>query len=186
MDILKDMMNNPGLHHVAETIIGYMDRKVALNLVENRELLSEEEQKFLMESLKRRMFDEAQQICNKTLGYWSWTDGGNITKSIFQMYPFFIEALQDLKTSETFESFKQMGQILLLLEDVINEDSGFKLECLNRFIDPNDQDAKGPEDMIKILKKGADLYFFLRFLWPLRWVRCWIKHTYLEKYLNPQ
>ena len=73
------------------------------------------------------------------------------------MYPFFIEALQDLKTSETFESFKQMGQILRLLEDVINEDSGFKLECLNRFID--DQDAKGPEDMIKILKEGADLYF---------------------------
>ena len=147
------------------------------------------------------MFDEAQQICNKTYTFPStrfltfypddeydgfWIYGEKITKSIFQMFPFFIEALQDLKTSETVESFKQMGQILLMLEDVINEDIGFKLDCLNRFIDPNDQDAKGPEDMIKILKKGADLYFFLRFLWPLRWVRCWIKHTYLEKYLNPQ
>ena len=76
------------------------------------------------------------------------------------MFPFFIEALQDLKTSETVESFKQMGQILLLLEDVINEDIGFKLDCLNRFIDPNDQDAKGPEDMIKILKKGDELSLF--------------------------
>ena len=63
------------------------------------------------------------------------------------MYPFFIEALHDLKTSETLKSFKQMAKILLLLEDVINEDSGFKLKCLNDFIDPkdpNDQDAKGP------------------------------------------
>ena len=164
MDILKDMMNNPGLHHVAETIIGYMDRKVALNLVENRELLSEEEQKFLMESLKRRMFDEAQQICNKTYtlnNYWS---NGEIitksTKSIFQMFPFFIEALQDLKTSETVESFKQIGQILRLLEDVIDFDTEEKLACLNDSIDPNDQDAKGPEDMIKILKKGANFYDF--------------------------
>ena len=162
MDILKDLMSNPGLHHVAETIIGYMDRKVAMDLVENRELLSEEEQKFLMESLKRRMFDEAQQICNKTytfsddviLRYYGiWFDTKTFTKSIFQMFPFFIEALHDLKTSETLKSFKQMAKSLLLLEDVINEDSGFKLECLNRFIDPNDQDAKGPEDMIKILKK---------------------------------
>jgi len=75
------------------------------------------------------------------------------------MFPFFIEALQDLKTSETVESFKQMGQILLMLEDVINFDTGFKLDCLNRFIDPNDQDAKGPEDMIKILEEGANLYY---------------------------
>ena len=75
------------------------------------------------------------------------------------MFPFFIEALQDLKTSETVESFKQMGQILRLLEDVINEDCGLKLTCLINFIDPNDQDAKGPEDMIRILKEGADLYY---------------------------
>ena len=81
------------------------------------------------------------------------------------MFPFFIEALQDLKTSETVESFKQMGQILLLLEDVINEDIGFKLDCLNRFIDPNDQDAKGPEDMIKILEKGANIYSVLNPQW---------------------
>ena len=76
-----------------------------------------------------------------------------------------------------------MGQILLLLEDVINEDSGFKLKCLNdfidpkdpndqdakgpsgfkltclnNFIDPNDQDAKGPKDMTMILQKGKILY----------------------------
>ena len=158
MDILKDMMSNPGLHHVAETIIGYMDRKVALNLVENRELLSEEEQKFLMESLKRRMFDEAQQICDKTYTFQDWPYGENITKSIFQMFPFFIEALQDLKTSETVESFKQMGQILLMLEDVIDFDTECKLDCLNRFIDPNDQDAKGPKDMTMILQKGKILY----------------------------
>ena len=167
MDILKDMMSNPGLHHVAETIIGYMDRKVAMDLVENRELLSEEEQKFLMESLKRRMFDEAQQICNKTYTFKDWPDVENITKStksIFQMYPFFIEALQDLKTSETVESFKQMGQILLMLEDVINFDTGFKLDCLNRFIDPNDQDAKGPEDMIKILEEGTCIWKSIQIL----------------------
>ena len=199
LDILKDLMSNPGLHHVAETIIGYLDRKLALELVDKRELLSEEERKFLMKTLRRKMFNEAKQICDKTYTFANstfhtiyidddrddydecWTYGGNITKSIFQMYPFFIEALHDLKTSETLESLKQMGKILLLLEDVINEDSGFKLRCLNyidpndkeqdskgpsgfkltclnNFIDPNNQDAKGPEDMIMILQEGANLF----------------------------
>ena len=196
LDILKDLMSNPGLHHVAEAIIGYLDRELALELVDKRELLSEKERKFLMETLRRRMFNEAQQICDKTYtfakstfytgdDYDLWTYAGNITQSIFQMSPFFIEALHDLKTSETLESFKQMGKIILLLEDVINEDSGFKLKCLNdfidpkdpndqdakgpsgfkltclnNFIDPNDQDAKGPEDMIKILEEGVNLYYY--------------------------
>ena len=98
MDILKHLMSNPGLHRVAETIIGYMDRKVAQNLVGKCELLSEEERKFLMKTLRRRMFNEAQQICDKTYtfakstfytgdDYDLWTYAGNITQSIFQMSP---------------------------------------------------------------------------------------------------
>ena len=52
MDILKDLMSNPGLHHVDETIIGYLDRELALELVDKRKLLSEEERQFLMETLR--------------------------------------------------------------------------------------------------------------------------------------
>ena len=164
MDILKDMMSNPGLHHVAETIIGYLDRELALELVDKRELLSEEERKFLMETLRRRMFNEAQQICDKT--YTSMFGR-------FTFPPFFIEALQELKTSETLESFKQMGEILLLLEDVTGNDWIHKFMCLNDFIDPEYQDAKGPKDMIKILKKGTDLYRYEIYQAYFGWSSIW-------------
>ena len=164
MDILKHLMSNPGLHRVAETIIGYMDRKVAQNLVGKCELLSEEERKFLMKTLRRRMFNEAQLICDKTNYFLdNQSDEYENEKSIFQMFPFFIEALEELKISEDLGSFKLLCKILSLVEDVIDEDSvyatdGFKLACLNRCIDPDDQSAKGPKDMLKILRDGADIY----------------------------
>ena len=165
MDILKHLMSNPGLHRVAETIIGYMDRKVAQNLVGKCELLSEEERKFLMKTLRRRMFNEAQLICDKTNHFVDHqADECENEKSLFQMFPFFIEALQELKTSEDLVSFKLLGKILSLVEDVIDnsdevyDKEGFKLACLNRCIDPDDQSAKGPKDMLKILRDGADIY----------------------------
>jgi len=164
MDILKHLMSNPGLHHVAETIIGYMDRKVAQNLVGKCELLSEEERKFLRETLKRRMFNEVQLICDKTNYFLdNQADEYENEKSLFQMFPFFIRALEELKTSEDLGSFKLLCKILSLVEDVIDEDSwhatdGFKLACLNRCIDPDDQNVKGPKDMINILEEGADIY----------------------------
>ena len=174
MDILKRLMSNPGFHHIAETIIGYMDREVAQNLVGNHELLSDEEQKFLMKTLRRSMFHEAQLICDKTYCFFVWTGVKTpaVKKSIFQMFPFFVKALQELRTSEEFASFKLLCEILLLLEDLTNETfcpygfdlDDFRLECLHRYIDPDDQDdqdnqdAKGPKDMIKILKEADDEY----------------------------
>ena len=164
MDILKKLMNNPDFHHIAETIIGYMDKKVALDLVGNFELLSDQEQKFLMKTLRRRLFHEAQLICGKTYRFENYREDSYSEKSIFEMFPFFIEALQELKTSEDVISFRLLREILLLLEDVIEErdhatdHDGFKLLCLYECIDPDDQDAKGPKDVIKVLERGRDYY----------------------------
>ena len=169
MDILKHLMSNPGFHHIAETIIGYMDRETAQNLVGNCELLSDEEQKFLMKTLRRRMFHEAQLICDKTYSFFDYHlfHRFEIKTSIFQMFPFFVKALQDLRNSEEFVSFRLLCEILLLLEYVSNDtclyataSDGFKLACLHRCIDPDDldQDAKGPKDVIKVLKEGKDIY----------------------------
>ena len=168
MDILKKLMNNPGFHHIAETIIGYMDKEVAYNLVGNCALLSDKEQKFLMKTLRRRMVHEAQLICGKTYSFHIYDHGMiKLEKSIYQMFPFFANALQELRTSEEFVSFKLLYEILLLLEDVVNDETcpysrysdGFKLTCLYRFIDPDEeifQDVKGPRDVIKVLKEGQE------------------------------
>ena len=172
MDILKQLMSNPGFHHIAEKIIGYMDRETTLNLAGNagnHELLSDEEQKFLMKASRRRMFHEAQLICDKTYHFIVYPDAIEVEKSIFQMFPFFVKALQELRTSEEFISFKQLCEILSLLEDVINEETcdygyygtdtdRFKLACLYECSGPDDQDATGPKDMIEVLKLGLDVH----------------------------
>ena len=85
------------------------------------------------------------------------------------MFPFFVKALQELRTSEEFISFKQLCEILSLLEDVINEETcdygyygtdtdRFKLACLYECSGPDDQDATGPKDMIEVLKLGLDVH----------------------------
>ena len=76
------------------------------------------------------------------------------------MFPFFTKAFQELKTSEDLISFNLLWDILLLLEDIINgSDYGFMLACLHGCIDPDDQDAKGPKDVIKVLKEAIDEYY---------------------------
>ena len=70
------------------------------------------------------------------------------------MFPFFVKALQELRTSEEFASFKLLCEILLLLEDLTNETfcpygfdlDDFRLECLHRYIDPDDQDDQDDQD----------------------------------------
>ena len=167
MDILKQLLNNPGLHNVAETIIGYMDRKIARELAEtstNGELLSEDEQKFVMKTMRRFMFNDAKAICDKPYYYHEqvpYMNGERYQKSIFQMFPFFKEALHLLKSSECLESFKQLGKILSLLEDVIEDEGiidadGIKLGCLPGYT--NVRGAKGPQDMIRFLESGRNYY----------------------------
>ena len=157
MDILKKLINNPVLQHVAEVVIGHLDKDFAKNLAENREyreLFTGGEQDFLMKTLKKSMYEEAKKICEYL--------------HIFDTFPFFAEALEELKSGESLLTFQQLQKTLSLLESVITEDLNrwdepvSKLPCLHKFVpdETGDQDVKkGPEDMIKALKDADDYYW---------------------------
>ena len=153
MDILKDLIGNSGLHHVAEIVIGYLDKKFARDLVGNRELLpGDDEQDFLMKTLRNPMYNEAKKICEETrilvYGY---------EKTILQQYPFLADVLGGLKNGECLETFKQLREILSLLEKVKYQDGRF------RFI-RDAEPEKGPEHVIEILKESVDFWDFNDFV----------------------
>ena len=179
MDILKKLINNPGLQHVAEIVIEYLDldedfdtlaRKIAEDH-EYRELFTKGEQDFLVKILRKSMYVEAKKICEeKRVFYDNQADQYENYKSIFDMFPFFAEALEELKSNESFETFQQLQKTLALLVKVVTENSpfgfdsdGFKLACLHRYRPrPDDKDfMKGPEDMIKALDAGEDEYLVM-------------------------
>ena len=168
MDILKKLINNPVLQHVAEVVIGHLDKDFAKNLAENREyreLFTGGEQDFLMKTLKKSMYEEAKEICEYL--------------HIFDTFPFFAEALEELKSGESLLTFQQLQKTLSLLENLVTveipgylyigltpDPIGFKLACLHRCVpdETDEQDAKkGPEDMIKTLEKGKEYWAHILF-----------------------
>ena len=183
MDILKKLINNPGLQHVAEIVIEYLDedfdtlaRKIAEDH-EYRELFTKGEQDFLVKILRKSMYVEAKKICEeKRVFYDNQADQYENYKSIFDMFPFFAEALEELKSSESLLTFKQLQKTLSLLEYVITEDfldygKGVKLACLHKFglderlYETDEQGVKkGPKDMIKVLENGK--YAVWDVYWP--------------------
>ena len=182
MDILKKLIANPGLQHVADIVIGHLDKDFWTNLAEDREyreLFTEGEQEFLMKTkaaktLRKSMYDEAKKICEEKrefVGYEAYVyilRYGWRNMSIFDMFPFYAEALEELKSSESLLSFEQLQKTVSLLKNVVTEnnpgydDDGFKLACLHRCIpdETDEQDVKkGPEDMIKTLEEGDARYY---------------------------
>ena len=144
MDILKDLIANPGYHHVAEIVIGYLDKKFARDLVGNRELLpGDDEQDFLMKTLRKQMYNEAKKICEET----RFRDE---ERTMIQGYPFFADVLDGLKNGDCLETFKQFEEILSLLEEVKDQDAGDFLYFSEA------EGKKGSVDMIEILKKCLD------------------------------
>ena len=188
MDILKKLIANPGLQHVADIVIGHLDKDFWTNLAEDREyreLFTEGEQEFLMKTLRKSMYDEAKKICEEKREFADYKtylreaycyldpyygrDYRWHNMSIFDMFPFYAEALEELKSSESLLSFEQLQKTLSLLENVTENNPGydhydeFKLACLHRHrCIPNETDEqdvkKGPEDMIKTLKEGDDIH----------------------------
>ena len=191
MDILKKLIANPGLQHVAEIVIGHLDKDFWTNLAEDREyreLFTEGEQEFLMKTkaaktLRKSMYDEAKKICEEKREFVGYEAHVYILRygwhnmSIFDMFPFYAEALEELKSSESLLSFEQLQKTVSLLKNVVTEnnpgydDDGFKLSCLHRCIpdetlvhlfhdETDEQDVKkGPEDMIKTLEEGDARYY---------------------------
>ena len=121
------------------------------------------------------MYDEAKKICEEKREFVGYEAHVYILRygwhnmSIFDMFPFYAEALEELKSSESLLSFEQLQKTLSLLENVTENNPGydhydeFKLACLHRHrCIPNETDEqdvkKGPEDMIKTLKEGDDIH----------------------------
>ena len=63
MDILKKFINNPGLEHLAENIIGFMDIDKAMEIMTESDELSEGERKFFKKAFQKSILKEFQEIC---------------------------------------------------------------------------------------------------------------------------
>ena len=63
MDILKKFINNPGLEHLAENIIGFMDIDKAMEIMTESDELSEDERKFFKKAFQKSILKEFQEIC---------------------------------------------------------------------------------------------------------------------------
>ena len=162
MDILKKLLNNPAFDHLADNIIGFMDTDEAMETMIESELLSDEERKVMRKMLRKLMVKEAQMYCEKEVKLKVYYDHRKlflipVKTTIYEMFPFFKDALQELKNGETLKSFNQLYDILVWLqpgESQSNDEtqllhlydwSHFKNVGLFR-------DAKGPKDMLKVLE----------------------------------
>ena len=168
MDILKKLINNPGLQHVAEIVIGHMDKEVARDLVGNHlagladhELLSEEEQDFLMKILRKSMYVEAKAIFDEM-------QSAPGSTSRFITFPNLAKKLEELKNddqcfcgrfSHKLQTFKQFQEILSLLEEAKMEHG---VEFFNRYFRRIDAASRyRPQELLEAMKKHVrDCYYY--------------------------
>ena len=165
MDILKKLINNPGLQHVAEIVIGHLDKEVARNLVGNQlagladhELLSEEEQDFLMKTLRKPMYVEAKAIFDEMLS-------APCSTRRYETFPNLTKKLEELKNDDQcycedpdcvrfehkLQTFKQFQEILSLLEEAKMEHG---VRFFNRYFDQIDVVSQyTPLDLLEALRE---------------------------------
>ena len=164
MDILKKFLNNPAFDHLAENIIRFMDTDEAMETMIDSELLSDEERKVMRKILRKVMVKEAQMFCEKKVEVKSRCLDSLFKTTLYEMYPFFKDALQELKKSESLDSFNQLYDILVWLQpgetqlDDENQlqnlyDYSIEMEYELRF-DPDF--FKGPAGMIEVFEDAAD------------------------------
>ena len=112
------------------------------------------------------MYDEAKMICERKreffirtrFGYRKWYND----VSIFDMFPFFADALEELRSSESFVTLQQLHKTLSLLKTVISESmiteyftgngATERLACLHECVRRRRYVKKGPEGMIEALE----------------------------------
>ena len=172
MDVLKKLLNNPAFDHLAENIIGFMDTDVAMETMIESELLTDEERKVMKKILRKVMVKEAQMRCEKQVTvifnvldrfdedeyveyYFKMSD----ETTLYKLYPFFEEALQELKKSESLESFNQLYDILVWLqpgESQLDDEKWLeKLYNLSK-LRKCAKYAEGPEDMIEVFERANE------------------------------
>ena len=158
MDILKKLLNNPAFDHLAENIIRFMDTDEAMEAMIESELLSDEERKVMREVLRKLMVKEAQMYCEKEVNVYSHHDYSkprNFRKvyfktTLYTMFPFFKDALQELKNSETLESFNQLYDILVWLQPGESQSNDqTQLQKLYHCSHFKNLDVKGPKGMLE-------------------------------------
>ena len=105
MDIFRKLHNNPGFEHLVENIIGFMDIDKAMEIMIENDQLSESERKFFKTTLNKLMFKEAKEICEK--------------HKFFEIFPWWQYHLENLKNRRTLESFNELYDILVLLQELL-------------------------------------------------------------------
>ena len=174
MDILKKLLNNPAFDHLAENIIGFMDTDEAMETMIESELLSDEERKVMRKMLQKLMVKEAQMYCEKNVSIYvsdkpalpEYIDDYYVIQTtLYNMYPFFKDALQELKNSDSLESFNQLYDILVWLQPGESQSADkTQLQHLYNMSDLSKKrqncsddlfkfkDHKGPEDMLEVFE----------------------------------
>ena len=174
MDILKIFLNNPAFDHLAENIIRFMDTDEAMETMIESEFLSDEERKVMRKILRRLMVKEAQMFCDKKVMVTSEDPDQDYEKvtvktTLYEMFPFFKDALQQLKKSESLESFNQLYDILVWLQPGESQlDDEAQLQELYEWSDfylkrkylgnfsKIFQNHKGPTDMLDVFQRAND------------------------------
>ena len=155
MDILKKFLNNSAFEHLAENIISFMDTDEAMETMIESEHLTDEERKVMKKILRKVMVKEAQMFCEKKVEIKTSApsaDSDRLVKTtLFEMFPFFKDALQELKRSQSLESFNQLYDILVWLQPGESQlEDETQLQNLYDFCPEIDNDAdlyKGPAGM---------------------------------------
>ena len=103
MDVFKNFMDN-GFERLAENIIRFMDTDKAMEYMIESDELSEDERKIFKKILKELMLKEAHEICEFF--------------PFFAIFPQWKKHLNELKNRGTLESFNELYDILVLLQEV--------------------------------------------------------------------
>ena len=124
-------------------------------MYDEAKMICERKRKFFKICEKKRKFFKMQGLGN---GYKKWYNNVRI----FDMFPFFVEALEELRSSESFVTLQQLHKTLSLLKTVISESmiteyftgngATERLACLHECVRRRRYVKKGPEGMIEALE----------------------------------
>ena len=120
VNILATLFSNPGLLHVAEHVISFLDDKS----VGQYRLVSKKSCEFLNNIWRDRMLRTAKQLCKKKFEVYEWRPvvqmdrnemGPKIEKCIFELWPDWKNALLEI------QSFEDLSVVIYLLRQYFTQ-----------------------------------------------------------------